>query len=168
MDELIDESNLTPEKLFNEKEFHTVIIGKEGLSKKDADKADWLTILISDEATREDKDEALKFLKEHQAADFMIEAIKQTEDEPGAKAKLIAACWETALDFSAYYVFFAELVAGNDYHCAIEAYTVLETLDTNIGKPVLEKALAILKNAKNKTPIVADAIVLVEEKLNAA
>jgi hypothetical protein len=166
MKELIDETNFTPDKLFDEKEFNTVIVGKEGLTKKESAKAEWLTILLNKESTREEKDDALKLLKEKEAADFIIKAIQKTKNAED-KATLIAACWETGLDFSAYYTLFAEIIAGGDYLCAIEAYTVLETIESTIDKPVLESALKTLNSAKDQNQLVSDAIGLIQQKLNA-
>ena len=56
---------INPEKLFDENEYSTIIIGNEGMSKKDSNNADAVTILVSGKSTREEKDEALKFLKEN-------------------------------------------------------------------------------------------------------
>ena len=50
---------IDPKKLFDEKEYATLIIGSEGMSKKDTNNADLLTLLISSKSTREDKDTAL-------------------------------------------------------------------------------------------------------------
>jgi len=54
---------INPEKLFDENEYSTIIIGNEGMSKKDTNNADAITILVSNKSTREEKDEAIKIFK---------------------------------------------------------------------------------------------------------
>ena len=79
---------INPEKLFDEKEYSTIIIGHEGMSKKDTNNADAVTILVSGKSTREEKDEALKFLKENNAQAFILNAIAKTKN-PTQRALLL-------------------------------------------------------------------------------
>ncbi len=78
---------IDPEKLFDEKEYATIIIGSEGMSKKDTGNADYVTLLVSSKSTREEKDEALKLLKENKAQSFILSAITKTKN-PAQKR-----CW---------------------------------------------------------------------------
>lgn len=162
----MEDGALDPEKLFDEKKFKTIIVGKEGKVKQSADIEDALLVLLSDETSRDDKDNALKLLKEKKAANALVTAIQNAE-EPADKAKLTAACWETGLDFSAHYAFFAGIIASGDYTAALEAYTVLETNETDPSKEVLDKAFGILKSAKDQGGLVKDAMALIEQKLQA-
>ncbi|MBI3520258.1 MAG: hypothetical protein HY062_13005 [Bacteroidetes bacterium] len=61
---------IDPNKLFDENEYSTIIIGSEGMSKKDTQNADYVTVLVSSRSSREEKDEALIALKENNAQAF--------------------------------------------------------------------------------------------------
>ena len=58
---------IDPAKLFDEKEYATLIIGGEDSTKKDIQNADLISIIVSYKATREEKDEALVKLKTNKA-----------------------------------------------------------------------------------------------------
>ncbi len=165
MKELLEEGALDPEKLFDEKKFNTIIVGKEGIVKKEAGPAGEIAVLLSQTSTREEKDEALKELKEKKATDLLIQAIKKAKT-PEDAAILLAACWETGLDFSKHYAFFAETIAAGYYASALEAYTVLETTDSAVDEPELKKSLELLNAVKKKNNLVSDAIALITQKLH--
>lgn len=175
---MIDEKNLPeelkgdlipeidPAKLFDEKEYSTIILGTETTTKKDGDNADFITVLVSPKTSREEKDEALKALKENKAQAFMLSAISKTK-KPEHKAAIVAACWETGLDFSKDYLFFIDLICSDNFHVSFEAFTVIEEIENEIPKETLTKALAILNNAVNPSVYVDDVKRLIEEKLSA-
>ncbi len=154
---------IDPKKLFDEKEYSTIIIGTEGASKKDLHNADYATIVVNKESTREEKDEALKHLKENNAQAFLISAIKKTDD-PELKAPLVAACWETGLDFSKDYLFFVELIGHEDFYVSFEAFTVIQEMETD--QHTLGRAMDILKAVKAPNTNVNAAIEYILEKLN--
>jgi len=156
---------IDPKKLFDEKEYSTIIIGNDGAGKKDLQNADYATILVNKDATREEKDEALKHLKENDARAFLISAITKTKD-PELKAPLVAACWETGLDFSRDYLFFAELIGHEDFYVSFEAFTVIQETETD--RATLSQALEALSALKAPTANVSTAIEYIREKLNAA
>ena len=162
--DLIPEIN--PEKLFDEKEYSTIIIGSEGMTKKDANNADYVTVLVSHKSSREEKDEALIALKENKAQNFMISAISKTKN-PEQKAILIAACWETGLDFSKDYLTFINLIGHENFHVSFEAFTVIQEMEAEIDSDTLKKSLDILKNVKEPGISVNDAIEFIEGKLKA-
>ena len=157
---------IDPEKLFDEKEYATIIIGSEGMSKKDTSNADYVTALVSSNSTREEKDEALKALKENNAQAFILNAITKTKNL-GQKALLIAACWETGLDFSKDYLFFIDLISSKDFIVSFEAFTVIQEMEAEIDKATLQSSLTILKKVKEPSVTLTDAIQLIEQKLNA-
>ena len=144
---------IDPTKLFDEKEYATIIIGSEGMSKKDTSNADYVTVLVSGKSTREEKDEALIVLKENNAQSFILNAIAKTKNLE-QKALLIAACWETGLDFS------------KDYAVSFEAFTVIQEMDAEIDTTTLQASLKTLKKIKDPSVSVTDAIELIEQKLN--
>ena len=155
---------IDPEKLFDEKEYATIIIGSEGMSKKDTSNADYVTVLVNSKSTREEKDEALKVLKENNAQAFILNAITKTKNL-GQKALLIAACWETGLDFSKDYLFFIELITNKDFIVSFEAFTVIQEMEAEIDNTTLQSSLTILKKVKEPSVTITDAIELIEQKL---
>ncbi len=156
---------IDPTKLFDEKEYSTIIIGSEGMSKKDTNNADLVTILISSRSSREEKDEALIQLKENNAQSFIINAISKTK-KPEHKALIVASCWETGLDFSKDYLFFIDLICSSDFLVSFEALTVIQEMEAEIDKGTLQQALIILKKVKEPGISVTDAISLIEHQLN--
>ena len=157
---------IDPKKLFDEKEYATLIIGSEGMSKKDTNNADLLTLLISSKSTREDKDTALIQLKDNKAQDFIMSAIIKTK-KLDHKALLISACWETGLDFSKHFQTFIDLVGHENFAVSLEAFTVIQEMETEIEPDLLKKALLTLNKVKQPTISVSDAIELINQRLNA-
>ena len=156
---------IDPSKLFDENEYSTIIIGSEGMSKKDTNNADLVTILISSRSSREEKDEALVGLKENKAQSFIINAISKTKN-PAHKALIVASCWETGLDFSKDYLFFIDLICSTDFLVSFEAFTVIQEMEAEIDEATLQQALVKLKKVKEPVVSVSDAIDLIEQKLN--
>lgn len=156
---------INPEKLFDEKEYSTLIIGSEGMSKKDTDNADLLTLLISSKSTREEKDEALVQLKINKAQDFIMSAISKTK-KIEHKALLVSACWETGLDFSTHFQTFIDLIGHENFAVSLEAFTVIQEMETEIEPDLLKKALVTLKKVKVPSLSVSDAIELITQRLN--
>lgn len=157
---------IDPEKLFDEKEYATIIIGSEGMSKKDTSNADYVTVLVNSKSTREEKDEALKVLKENNAQAFILNAISKTKNL-GQKALLIAACWETGLDFSKDYLVFIDLICSKDFVVSFEAFTVIQEMEAEIDKKTLQSSLDMLKKVKEPSTTVNDSLQLIEQKLTA-
>lgn len=155
---------INPEKLFDEKEYATIVIGSEGMSKKDISNADFVTLLVSSKSTREEKDEALIALKENNAQDFIISAISKTKNL-NQKALLIAACWETGLDFSKFYSTFIDLIKHENFAVSFEALTVIQEMEAVIDEATLKLSLDTLKKVKEPSVTVTDAIHLLEQKL---
>jgi hypothetical protein len=156
---------IDPKKLFDEKEYSTIILGSEGMSKKDANNADLLATLISNKSTREEKDYALLRLKENNAQDFIVTAISKTK-KPELKAQIVAACWETGLDFSKHFPFFIDLVASSEFTVSFEAVTVIQEMETEIDPVVLQQSLDKLLLVKNPNVCVNDAMEHIRQKLN--
>ncbi|HKC69262.1 MAG TPA: hypothetical protein VKG26_13585 [Bacteroidia bacterium] len=89
----------------------------------------------------EHKDAGLELLKNEKSVPFLLEAIKQAEHK-NEKATLIAACWESGLDFKGHEAFFAELALDMDLFVSLEAITVLdniENMEVLAMKEILQK-----------------------------
>lgn len=158
---------IDPEKLFDEKEYATLIIGNEDGSKKDILNADLITVLISEKTSREEKDEALVLLKTNQAKDMLLKAISKTKNTK-QKATIIAACWETGLDFSKEYLTFIELICSSDFNVSFEAFTVITEMENEVDKETLMKASAILKPHCEKNNLAKELSDTITTNINAS
>ena len=94
----------------------------------------------------EHKDAGLELLKNEKSINFLLEAIEETEHK-NEKAILIAACWESGLDFKGHEDFFADLALDNDLFISLEAITVLDNIE-GTQKAMMEEILKKL-TAKN-------------------
>jgi GH24 family phage-related lysozyme (muramidase) len=157
---------IDPEKLFDEKEYATLIIGNEDGSKKDILNADLITVLISEKTSREEKDEALVLLKTNQAKDMLLKAISKTKNAK-QKATIIAACWETGLDFSKEYLTFIELICSSDFNVSFEAFTVITEMENEVDKETLMKAITILKPHCEKNNLAKELTDMITTNINA-
>ncbi|MBK6985941.1 MAG: hypothetical protein IPH32_14865 [Bacteroidetes bacterium] len=108
------------------------------MSKKTLSNADYVTALVSSKSTREEKDEALIALKENNAQSFILNAIAKTKNLD-QKALLIAACWETGLDFSKDYLVFIELIGHENFLVSFEAFTVIQEMEAEIDESTLKQ-----------------------------
>lgn len=138
---------IIPEKLFDEKEYATILLGDEGFTKKDGHNADFLAILINPKSTREEKDAALIHLKENKAQKFILSSIFKIK-KPEQKAQLIAACWETGLDFSNDVLVFVDLINHENYLVSLEAFTVIQEMENTIAASNITAAIELLRNTK--------------------
>jgi hypothetical protein len=147
--ELLDEDAFDPKKLFDEEEYSTLIIAREGFSKKDNTAADLLEGLLEKGITRQESEAIFLKLKESNSVELMVDAIKKAErvDE---KTILAAACWESCLDFSKHFLFFSEIACSDNLLLALEGLTVVENTEGTIDEDTLTKALVIAQGSKSK------------------
>jgi hypothetical protein len=115
----------------------------------------------------EHKDAGLELLKNEKSVDFLLEAIQHTEHK-NEKAILIAACWESGLDFKGHEAFFADLALDMDLFVSLEAITVIDSIEymeVAAMKEILQKL-----NDKNITKhpnesMLSDLKLSLEEKI---
>ena len=93
--ELLDEDAFDPKKLFDEEEYSTLIIAREGFSKKDNTAADLLEGLLEKGITRQESEAIFLKLKENNSVELMVDAIKKAQ-RIEEKTILTAACWESS------------------------------------------------------------------------
>jgi hypothetical protein len=156
--ELLDEDSLDPKKLFNEEEYSTLIIARDGFSKKENNAADLLEGLLDKEITRAESEAIFLKLKESNSVELMIDAIKNAQ-RIEEKTILTAACWESCLDFTTHFLFFVELSCNDNFLLAHEGLTVVENTEGTIDEGTLIKALLMAQNSKsNNKELVRDLI----------
>lgn len=134
-----EQKNIDPEKFFNEEEYNTIKIGIEAEAEKRKDSPMELVELLASKTIGE-KDAALNLLKKENAVSLLVDAVKECKN-PKNKSLLVAACWESGLDFKAHLDFFAELIHDEDLFVSIEAITVLSE---NIGDIDKNKAQQLI------------------------
>lgn len=110
-------------KFFNSKMYNTLLLGSK--SSKDDDS---LVSLLCDPANKAIRHEVLNLLKKHNGSSILMDTISK-EDDLANKRSLIAACWESGIDFSSYLPFFNEIVINGDLECCIEAMTVINEFE---------------------------------------
>ena len=158
VEELLDEEAFDPKKLFNEEEYSTLIIGREGLSKKENNTADLLETLLEPNISRQESEEIFLKLKEANAQKMLVESIHAAE-KISEKTILAAACWECGLDFSDFFIDFAGFATHNDFQLALEALSVVESSEAVLKDEILSKALEIAESAESQNPeLIADLI----------
>ncbi|MCD6069260.1 MAG: hypothetical protein K0S33_4086 [Bacteroidetes bacterium] len=130
------------EKYFDEENYSTLVVGPEKFTTpKKMLIEDVVGILRSKELST--RDEALKLLKEQNAQQVLIDAIED-DDYTASRHLLVAACWESGLDFSKYIAVFLELAGDRDLMVSLEAITVLEQIENFESKAIIEEAAKIL------------------------
>ena len=163
--ELLDDNAFDPKKLFNEEEYSTLIIKREGFNKKENTTADLLEALLEKEITRQESEGIFLKLKETNSVELMVDAIKKAQ-RVSEKTILTAACWETGLDFSNHFLFFTELACDANFLLAMEGLTVVENTEGTIDEATLTKALEMAQHSKsNNKELLADLISNIKSRI---
>jgi hypothetical protein len=85
-------------------------------------------------------------LKHRDAIPLLVEAVKN-EKYAGERARLVSACWENGLDYSADLPLFVDLVIANDLVVAFEAYTVVTNMSGKISGEIIDNEVEKIKKA---------------------
>lgn len=163
--ELLDEDAFDPKKLFNEEEYSTLIIAREGFNKKENNAADLLEGLLEKEISRAESEAIFLKLKESNSVELMVNAIKKAQ-RIEEKTILTAACWETGLDFTNHFLFFTELACSDNFLLAMEGLTVVEYIEGAIDESTLSKALELAQNTKSPNKeLIQDLITNIKSRI---
>ena len=144
--------DIDPKKLFDDKNYSTIILNNENTDepiaknkKKKVGLAKTILALIDS-----DKADLLKTLKDSSSQGTLIDLIINPENK-SYLSKLIALCWESGLDFGKHASLFFDLSLNEDVFVSLEALTVLEQIENFSSKDDLEKGIELLKKgAKSK------------------
>ncbi len=151
-------------KLFDEKEFNTMIIGDADTTKKQGVLHELVLAIADNKLDKEEKDDTLKLLKDKHGKDTLISAIKKLKN-PDKKALLIAACWEANIDCTQDFLFFVDLACSDNFRVAMEAYTVIENIENPIIPEELNKAekqiTLKIKESPDTLPLLNDLLTMV-------
>lgn len=138
----VEPEDENPEKYFDASNYSTLLVGQEKFATpRQLLAEDIITALTSGDSSIKDK--ALQLLKEQKAQRALVESIEESEDEK-IKSILVAACWESGLEFNGYSDYFAELAGDQNPLLSLEAITVLDQME-NFKKEDLEKLIAALE-----------------------
>ncbi|MCW3102053.1 MAG: hypothetical protein JWO09_493 [Bacteroidetes bacterium] len=156
-----EENNEDLKKYFNSKEYSTAIIGTGGDEPAapvlNEGKVSALISLLTDPANKEIREEALITLKKEKSGDLLLAAIASPESA-GKQHLLVAACWESEINFSKYLPFFILLALNDDYLVSLEAITVISTMEGPFEEKHLKEGIIKIKE-KQKT-ISSERVVL--------
>jgi len=86
-------------------------------------------------------------IKSIEAVPFIAESLNKHDFGDFLNA-LVAACWQSGLDFSKHLTIFAELFIRGDYKTALEAFTVIEESLQNASEAEIHECLRFLKDAE--------------------
>jgi hypothetical protein len=160
--ELLDEDAFDPKKLFSEEEYSTLIIKRDGFSKKQNDTADIVEQLLEKDITRAESEAIYARLKDMKASAILLEALGKS-NKVEDKAKLVAACWESGIDFTKEIQVFVELVCQPDLQLSVEALSVIESTES-LSNEQIENALSFATSSKEGNSELKAALI---EHLNA-
>ena len=139
-------------KYFDSKEYATTIVGSSNEVNMPVDSEDKITSLISlltDPSNKDIKEEALITLKKEKGGDLLLRAIAS----PKSKDKrhiLVAACWESEINFSKFLSFFILLALDPDYLVSLEAITTIENMEGPFDEKQLTDSIKKVKDEQKK------------------
>lgn len=158
------ETNDDLKKYFDSKEYITQIIGKDNDSEAeepaDENKISNLISLLTDPANKSLKESTLLTLKAEKGHELLLVAIASPEAQ-AQRHKLVAACWESEINFSNYLPFFILLALDNDYLVSLEAITVISTMEGPFNKDHVTAGIEKVKAAKKD--ITTEKVVLLND-----
>jgi hypothetical protein len=146
------ETNNDLKKYFNSKEYSTAIIGAGGdepAASLNEGKIGTLISLLTDPSNKDVKEETLLTLKKEKGGELLLACIASPKSD-GVKHLLVAACWESEINFSKYLPFFILLAMHDDYLISLEAITVIENMEGPFDEKQLAEGLIKIKE-KQKT-----------------
>lgn len=160
-------------KYFNSKEYATTIVGEtEDVSfpLTNEDKISSLISLLTDPANKEIKEEALITLKKEKGGDTLLLAIASPK-ATNVRNILVAACWESEINFSKYLPFFILLALDENYLISLEAITTIEYMEGPFTEKDITEAIKKVKafkkdNTTERQVLLNDLIATLEGFLN--
>jgi HEAT repeat protein len=106
--------------------------------------------LINKDTDSQIRNEIVRMLSEiktQEAVPVIAESLKN-HDYGDYMNTLVAACWQSGLDFSKHLSVFAGLFIQSDYKTALEAFTVIEESLDNASEAEIYECIRFLKDAE--------------------
>jgi hypothetical protein len=106
--------------------------------------------MINSNTKQQVRNEIIRLISEIQSREAvpMIVNSFETNDYGDYLPVIVAACWQSGLDFSKYLKVFAGLFIQNDYKTALEAFTVIEEAIPNASETEIYECIHFLKQAE--------------------
>lgn len=151
-------------KYFDTQQYITTIVGEQETATMAApvteDKVTTLISLLTDPSNKDVKEETLITLKKEKAGEVLLQAIASPKSL-ASRHLLVAACWESEINFSKYLPFFILLALDNNYLISLEAITTIE----NMEGPFIEKDVkdAIKKIKAEQKDIPSERAILLND-----
>ncbi len=139
-------------KYFDTKNYITKIVGlgeEMEIPVKSEDKISKLISLLTDPANKPFKEETLLNLKKNKGGDILLLAIASPKSDKN-RHQLIAACWESEINFSKYLPFFILLALDADYLISLEAMTVISNMEGPFEKDNVLDGIKKIKEEQKK------------------
>jgi|SRR3954470_11250258 hypothetical protein len=136
-------------KYFDSTQYATTFVGEQQTAPVAEDKITSLISLLTDPSNKHVKEEALITLKKEKAGDVLLQAIASPKSLPG-RHLLVAACWESEINFSKYLPFFILLALDNNYLISLEAITTIENMEGPFVEKDVKEAIQKVKTEQKK------------------
>ena|SRR6218665_1337807 len=149
----MEENTNDPKKYFNSKEYTTAIIGlgqEENAAPVNESKISTLISLLTDPANKDVREEALITLKKEKGGELLLAAIASPKANEN-RHLLVAACWESEINFSKYLPFFVLLATDDNYLIALEAITVIENMEGPFEPAHITEGIKRLREKQKST-----------------
>ncbi len=169
-----EDNNEDFRKYFDPKEYITKIVGatdeeEEEVPAKNESTTDNLISLLTDPKNKHLKEETLLNLKKDKGDEALLIAIASPKSDKN-RYPLVAACWESEINFSKYLSFFILLALDPDYLVSMEAMTVISTMEGPFNKDHVTEGIKKVKAAKKditteKAVLFNDLVVTLESFL---
>ena len=109
-------------------------------------------------------------IKVQDAAPVIVDALEHT-DMGIDFSQMVAACWQSSLDFSSYIPVFIKIFVEGDYQTAIEAFSVVEESMINASDAMQKKCIKILDDlaeevSQEKYPLFRELVKVVSTTLS--
>ncbi len=155
-------------KYFDPKEYITTIVGsgEEVVAPLEitGKKVSALISLLTDPLNWDVKEETLITLKKEKAGEILLAAIASPQGKAN-RHMLVAACWESEINFSKYLSFFITLALDADYLVSLEAITTIEeVMDGPFDKKTIEEGIIKIKEAQKNSN--SERVVLLNDLVN--
>jgi hypothetical protein len=142
-------------KYFDANQYITTIVGEQETATMTApvteDKISTLISLLTDPSNKDVKEETLITLKKEKAGEVLLQAIASPKSLAN-RHLLVAACWESEINFSKYLAFFILLALDNNYLISLEAITTIENMEGPFVEKDVKEAIKKVKAQQKDIP----------------
>ena len=139
-------------KYFDSTQYITKIVGEQAVTPPVSDdKIATLISLLTDPSNKDLKEEALITLKKEKAGEVLLQAIASPKSLPN-RHLLVAACWESEINFSKYLSFFILLALDDNYLISLEAITTIENMEGPFDEKDIRESIKKVKAEQKNIP----------------